>query len=300
MAAAGPVALQISSETAPAGGWAQIKIYAVRPSAIAGGHLILNLDATAFGAGAMVGVFGADADAEGLATTSGSKIDVQFSSATGGIGQLTGLPVLVISVPMLGSASGTVTVSATSPDSSVTVASGSVTVQGTLSVQKIYAGMGVVAAGTVVPVYGSGFTSSTSVAMDGVEISSTKFISAGEVDVTIGGAAELVGKRARVTDGGVEFDYFCFQPGDPVNFPSTTYFGAAVKNVQPMFPMFAAPSFIGYSGSIGGVVEVQNTNATNATVGLTSVGFGAGVVVAGGQNTLSIPGGSWAIFDERR
>jgi hypothetical protein len=88
----------------------------------------------------MVGVFGANADAEGVATTTGSKIDVQFSSATGGIGQLAGLPVLVVSVPVLAAASGMVTISATSPDSSVTVANGSVAVQGTLSVQKIYAG----------------------------------------------------------------------------------------------------------------------------------------------------------------
>ena len=40
---------------------------------------------------------------------------------------------------------------------------GSVTVRGTLSVEKIPAGMGVVPAGTVVPVYGTGFTTSTTV-----------------------------------------------------------------------------------------------------------------------------------------
>jgi hypothetical protein len=226
LASAAPVALRISSETAPAGGWAQIKIFAAKPEAISTGHLVLNLDATVFGTGAMVGAFGANADAEGLATSTGSKIDVQFSSATGGIGQLTGLPVLVVSVPVLAAASGMVTISATSPDSSVTVASGSVSVQGTLSVQKIYAGMGVVPAGTVVPVYGSGFTSSTTVAMEGVEIASTSFFSASEVDVTLGGATELVGKRVRVTDGGVEFDYFCFQPNDPVPYSETGTLGA--------------------------------------------------------------------------
>ena len=43
-----PAALRISTETAPAGGWAQIKIYAAKPVAIAGGHLVLILDATVF------------------------------------------------------------------------------------------------------------------------------------------------------------------------------------------------------------------------------------------------------------
>jgi hypothetical protein len=33
------VALRISTATAPAGGWAQIKIYAVKPTAVANGHL---------------------------------------------------------------------------------------------------------------------------------------------------------------------------------------------------------------------------------------------------------------------
>ena len=293
--ATAPAALQISAETAPAGGWAQIKIYAAKPMAIASGHLVLNLDATAFGNGAMVGLFGANGDASGLATVTWPQIDVQFSSATGGIGQLAGLPVMVISVPVLASAAGrTVAVSATSPDSSVSVASGSVTVRGALSVEKIPAGMGVVPAGTVVPVNGKGFTASTTVTIDGVAIASTSFVSPQEVDVTIGGATELVGKLARVTDGGVEFDYFCFQPNDPVNFPSTTYYGSAVANVQPLFPLFASTGFGGYNGYIGGVLEVQNPNPAAVTVGLEKINY---LGVNESQESLSIPAGSWAIFD---
>lgn len=294
--AAVPVALQISSENAPAGGFAQIKIYAVKPGAISRGHLVLNLDPTVFGPGAMVGVFGANADAIGLAATTGSQIDVRFSSATGGIGQLAGLPVLVVSVPVLASAAGkTVTVSATSPDSSVTVASGSVTVQGTLSIQKIYAGMGVVAAGTVVPVYGTGFTSSTVVAIDGVVIASTKFVSAGEIDVTLGGAAELVGKRARVTDGGSEFDYFCFQPNGSSYVPATTGFGNAAANLQPMFPLFAGTGGALYSESVGGLIAIENPNANAATVSFANVSVGS-VSASENQPTMTITGGSWTIF----
>ena len=292
-----PAALQVSAETAPAGGWAQIKIYAAKPMAIASGHLVLKLDATAFGPGAMVGLFGANGDAAGLATVTWPQIDVQFSSATGGIGQLAGLPVMVISVPVLTTAAGrTVAVSATSPDASVSVAGGSVTVRGTLSVEKIPAGMGVVAGGTVVPVYGTGFTASTTVTMDGVEIASTRFISAKEVDVTIGGATELAGKLARVTDSGVEFDYFCFQPNDPVNFPETTYFGSVVATVQPLFPLFASTGLNGGFGYVGGVIEVANPNPAAATVSLTNVSpFSVPNTLS--QETLSIPAGSWAIFD---
>jgi uncharacterized protein (TIGR03437 family) len=284
-----PPALQISTETAPAGGWAQIKIYAVKPAVIASGHLVLNLDATAFGTGAMVGLFGANGDATGLATVNGPLIDIQFSSATGGIGQLAGLPVLVVSVPVLASAARrAVVVSATSPDSSVSVASGAVTVQGTLSVQKIPAGMGVVAAGTVVPVYGTGFTASTTVIIDGVLIASTKFISAQEIDVNLGGATELVGKRARVTEGSAEFDFFCIQPSDPVSFPGTP------ATVQPLFPLFASTGFVGTFSDFGTAVEVQNPNPAPAMVSSTLVSTDGNQTLS--QDTIPVPAGSSTTF----
>jgi uncharacterized protein (TIGR03437 family) len=296
VSATAPAALQISTETAPAGGWAQIKIYAVKPMNIASGQLVLNLNATAFGTGAMVGLFGANGDATGSATTNGSQIEVKFSSASAGIGALAGLPVMVISVPVLASATGTVAVTATSPDSSVSVASGSVTVQGTLSVQSIPAGMGVIPAGTVVPVYGTGFTAATTVTIDGVVIASTRFVSTQEVDVSIGGATELVGKRARVREGGVEFDYFCFQPNAPLSFPPVMLVGATtVSNVQPLFPLSASTELtVGY-GNDGAVFEVQNPNSSAATVSVTNVPEYS--LVPQGPQTVSIPAGSWALFN---
>jgi uncharacterized protein (TIGR03437 family) len=293
-----PIPLQISAESAPAGGSAQIKIYAVKPGAIASGHVVLNLDATAFGPGAMVGLFGANGDATGLATVTGPLVDVQFSSATGGIAEVAGLPVMVVSVPVLASAAGrTVAVTATSPDGSVSVASGSVRVQGTLSIQKIPAGMGVVGTGTIVPVLGSGFTASTTVEIDGVVISSVQFVSAQEIDVTIGGATELVGKRVRVRDGGVEFDYFCFQPNDAMNFSEAGSFGSVVANVQPLFPLFASTGITGYSDYTGDVIEVQNPNSAATMVTVSNVQYCCGPPQTGPQQALAIPPGSWAFFD---
>ena len=219
---------------------------------------------------------------------------MQFSSPSGRIGQLAGLPVMVVSVPVLGSAAGkTVAVTATSPDSSVTVGSGSVTVQGTLSVGKIPAGMGVVPAGTVVPVTGTGFTPSTTVSIDGVVISSAEFVSATEIDVTIGGAAELVGKVARVVDSGLEFDYFCFQPEDPVNFSPGGAVGPYLANTEPMFPLAAAGGFSAHVAAVGGVVEIENPNPTVAVVSFANLNqYGSGTAAA----PVSIPAGSWTAF----
>jgi uncharacterized protein (TIGR03437 family) len=296
--AADPVPLQISSETGPAGGWAQIKIFAVKPMAIASGHIVVSLDPAVFGSTPFAGLFGVNGDANGVATPSDSQIDVQFSSPTGGIGQLAGLPVLVISAPVLASAAGrTVQVTATSPDSSVSIAPGSVTVSGTLSVSKIPAGMGVLPAGTVVPVSGTGFTASTKVTIDGVAIASTKFVSATEIDVTLGGATELVGKLARVTDNGVGFDYFCFQPNAAVNSPSSMHPG--LENVQPLFPLLAGTGFRGGGAYAGGLVAAQNPNPGAATVSFAST---QNCCVPPFQTTLtptvSIPPGSWAYFPQ--
>jgi len=285
-------ALVISSATAPAGGFAQIAIYAVKPAAISAGHLVVTLDQTFFANAPKVGLFGANGDALGLATVNWPQIDIQFSSASGGIGVLAGLPVIVISAPVLATATGTSVVSATSPDGSATVVNGSVTAQGTLSVGKIPAGLGVAPAGTVVPMTGTGFTAATKVAIDGVAIASSQFVSATEIDITLGGAAELVGKRARVTDGGVEFDYFCFQPNDPADLASA----GAAASAQPLFPLFAGLGFTGGSFYSGSYVAVENPNPTTASVTINALYISRGLTISNGSPSTAIPPGGWEIF----
>ena len=185
---------------------------------------------------------------------------------------------------------------ATSPDSSVSVADGSLTVNGALSVGKIPAGMGVVPAGTVVPISGTGFTPSTAVTIDGAVIASTKFVSATEIDVTLGGATELTGKLARVKDGATEFDYFCFQANGAVNASESSFPG--VQSVQPLFALQAGTAFRGSGGYIGTIVAVQNPNSASADVSFAATGNCCSPPFATrAQKSLSIPPGNWAIFD---
>jgi uncharacterized protein (TIGR03437 family) len=196
---------------------------------------------------------------------------------------------------VLASAAGrTVSVTATSPDSSLEVASGSVTVNGALSVAKIPAGLGVAPAGTVVPINGTGFTASTTVTIEGVAISSTRFVSPQEVNVTLGGAAELVGKLARVKDGEAEFEYFCFQPDGPVTFSSTGV-GGRLENVQPLFPLLSSTGFRASSASTVGIsLAIQNPHASTATVTDTAIQVCCGPL-QGSSSTFSIPAGGWIV-----
>ncbi len=294
-----PPALQISTEQAPAGGWTQIKIFAAKPTAIPTGRLTLNLDATVFGPGASVGLFGANGDAAGSAATRDAQIEIQFSSASGGIGQIAGLPVVVLSVPVLASAAGrTVTVTATSPDASLSIASGSVTVSGHLSIGKIPAGGGVVPAGTVVPVTGTGFTPQTKVTMDGVAIASTRFVSSEEIDITLAGAAELVGKHAHVTDGDEAFDYFCFQPDGPLDVDPAV--STDLQTVQPLFPLLAGTGLSTVAFDSYGAIAVENPNAAAAVVNVSNLATCCGPSTALPGASLTVPAGSWAALSSRK
>ena len=67
---------------------------------IASGAFAIDLDPTVFGEISDVTVFGATGDATGYANVMGRHAEVHFSSSSGSIGQLSGLPVAVVSAPV--------------------------------------------------------------------------------------------------------------------------------------------------------------------------------------------------------
>src|ERR1035438_2723586 len=177
---AGPVpaanlTLQISSETAPAGGWVQIKISSTTPQLVYSGRIVMQFDPAVFGPISRVAVFSPQGDAMGIATVNGNSLDVSIFSLAGGIGQLPHLPVLAVTIPVLATApAGTVSpitldasqarwTDAQNNAYSVTVVPGSVTVGGSLSVQDLSPGGGVLPAGTLVRIHGTGFSAATAV-----------------------------------------------------------------------------------------------------------------------------------------
>src|SRR5579871_798712 len=180
-----PITLQVSSETAPAGGWAQFKIYAAQPVHAGSGILSMDFDPTVFGDIAQVAVFGANGDALGYAQVNGRHVDAHFTSSSNSAGQLPGLPIAVVTVPVNASiAPGTktaVTLNAatTGVDSfgPVTVIPGEFTVGGSLSVRSIAPGYGLWPQGTVLQIDGAGFTASTAVTADGVSLSAVQLVS---------------------------------------------------------------------------------------------------------------------------
>ena len=288
------LSLQISSETAPAGGWAQIKIYSATPELVAAGRVLMKFDPAVFGSVAGAAVFSAQGDAVGVATVDGQSLDVTFSSKAGGIGQLPHLPVLTVTVAMLASVPvGTVSpitldasrggwLDAQNNNYSVTSAPGSVTVGGNLSVRDV------TPAGTLVRIRGTGFSSATTASIDGVSIANVQFPAPGELNLTFGGPNELAGKRLVLRNqDGDQVEQFCTTSSVPDQAP------ANVANLQPLL---STQTWTGAGVQFtmrGGSIALQNPNAAAADVILQSQNSFS---LEDNQTTVNVPAGALVIY----
>ena len=70
-------------------------------------------------------------------------------------------------------------------------------VGGSLSIQDVVPGGGLVPAGTLVRIDGTGFTPATTLQIDGVSVSSTQFVNSREFNFTLGVPTDLTGFEFR-------------------------------------------------------------------------------------------------------
>ncbi len=298
--AAADLTLRVSSETVPAGGWAQIKISSPTPQRVAIGRILMKFDSAVFGSIADVAVFSAQGDAVGVANVSGQSLDVTFSSKAAGIAQLPGLPLLTVTVPVLGSAPAG-TVSAITLDAgrliwgdaqnrtySITVIPGSVTIGGSLSIRDATPGGGPLATGTPVRIRGTGFSAATTVNIDGVSLSRVQFVSAGELDLILGGAADLTGKRLLLRNpDGEQAEYFSAVSSIPDQAPA---------NLASVRPLLSMQTLTGASFQFtirGGSIALRNPNPTPVDVILQSQGSFSPL---DSQTTVTVPPGALAVY----
>lgn len=176
----------------------------------------------------------------------------QFTSPSGGIGQLPGLPVLTRSMQVAaGLTTGTTTSVALDLSNSnlndpsgkpysITAISGTITVGGTLTIQSVTPGGGPLPAGTVIQIAGTGFDASTTATLDGVSLSPPQLLNPQQMIVALGAAAELTGKHLHLASAaGEQADYFCALPQGGLYFPLTTY-----ESVYSPYPQGHARSFV--------------------------------------------------------
>ena len=307
--------LRVSSETAPPGSTAQIKIFAATPELVTVANFSMDFDPQVFDGIASVAAFSASGDQIGYANVKGQHLDGHFRSSSGGIGQLRSLPVFVVSVRVLASAPAgttraitlTPTIDAdgigwndTGGDSlAVTVTPGTFTVGGSLSVTSIVPGGGLLPAASVLAIQGAGFQPESSVAIEGVATASTKYVSPTEIELTLGGQTELTGKHVTISNpGGETVDYFAALPSAPAPLPPNYQ---AVPNVQPILPLTSYTAVEMGSAAVPNyntqAIALLNPNTTSVTVSLV-VGYNLGVASNVEFNdTLALPPGALYFFD---
>ncbi len=223
---------------------AQIRLTLTRPHQISSGSLSLDFDPAIFGPPAAVDVFSATGDQVGRAVLTGNHLDVEFRSATGGIGRLPGAPLLVVTIPVLGSAKdGAATSISFSPGErpwkdvlgylyTPSVAPARFKVGGALSIDSVTPGGGLLPSGTKVRVAGRGFLRSTEVRIDGVVLASVSFVGPQALDVTLGAPTDLTGRRVLVRNpDGAQADFY---PALARKFYDARHLWSG--EVQPIFP----------------------------------------------------------------
>src|ERR1700722_3420802 len=220
LAANPSISLHVSSETEPPGGYAQFKISLASPTLVSSGSVSMNFDPAIFGNIVSAAAFSATGDQTGFATLNGAQVTAYFSSSTASLGQLPDLPVFAVTVPVLATAKTGATSSITldptkapwqtgGATATVSVNPGTFTVGGAISIQNVTPGGGLLPAGTVVTINGTGFDPTATVTIDGVSVASTQLISAQQINVTLGGATEMSGKHVHgVNAAGKSVDYF--------------------------------------------------------------------------------------------
>ena len=221
-----PLAVNVSTAGVPAGAIAQIRITLASPHQISSCTLSLDLDPAVFDTPVEAEVFGATGDQQGTALITGTRVDLNFTSDTGGIGRIPGQP--VFSDQRSGAGGRAAATNVTFPSAkppvnnkcsdalgyqyTVTQASATFKVGGPISIDSVTPGGGLLPAGTTVKIAGRGFTPGATVQIDGVAPASVTVAGAQEVDITLAAQADLTGRRVAVSkpDGtGADFTRRC-------------------------------------------------------------------------------------------
>ncbi|MGI8745964.1 MAG: hypothetical protein ACR2NN_25965 [Bryobacteraceae bacterium] len=269
----------VSSSPVPPGGTAQISITLPFPVPLVHGTLSVDVDAAVFGSISAINVFSASGDHAGIAQIQGHHADLFFTSNSGGVGRLPGLPVAEITLPVLATATagatGQVTLQSKSPwrdipgnQYTMSFQSPGVAIGDGMSIQSVVPGGGPLPAGTVVQINGQGFRASTALQLEGVSWSNLRLVSPGLLTFILTGPADLTGKLLVLTDSkGSSSRYYSSLT------PSTVNRDAGVPaGIQPIFPRiayvnatFSSPWFAFENDTLGPVEVVLSSAAERYT-----------------------------------
>jgi uncharacterized protein (TIGR03437 family) len=280
-----PLDVRVSAETVPAGGTAQIKVYLGTPQPISNGNIVLEFT----GIGGQPGspppvqaatVFSAtgDVSAVGKVDQLGPTFTLLFNSPSAGVGRLPEVPLLEFSMPVGNGFSIALTPSSSfsgpAGNYAMTTQPGGATIGGFLSIQTVTptGSTGVLPAGSALMITGTGFQSATSIMIEGVSVTSVVIASASLIQVTLGGATEITGKRIVLANpGGSQITYWGGLGTSLYTFPLSSTSSAICGRMGPA-----------YHDPV--ILVVQNPNSISAQVTI-------GNIFPSGSQTVTVPSG---------
>ena len=185
--------LEVSKETVPPGGVAQIRITLTEPKPIIRTRLMLDFDEAIVDSVSNIGVFSENGEAVGTAIRAGGQIFVEVLSPTANLGTVEEIPLLGFSMRMRQDVpAGTTGGIRIRPESTFykltgekwyveSNAPGSFTVGGDLSIDDVIPGGGMVPAGQLVRIVGRGFQPDSALKVDGEVVGTALFVSSNEI-----------------------------------------------------------------------------------------------------------------------
>lgn len=299
-----PITIRVSSETAPPGGMAQMKVLMTSPKPITSGGMYMDMSAVSFDSIDGIALFSDTGDVSGAAVVDGGKVNVRFTSPNGTFGANAGYPLMTVALRLsAGVQNGQIFPVSLNPSASfwqdllgspvpVELPPGSITVGGSVSITNVIPGAGPIPAGGTFRVLGMGFSQGTKVQLNGLNASSIRYVSPNELLVTVKEAGVLDGVKIQVQNPDKSSDsYYSYLRGVPVGtstrallaktvpaFSSNTMWEAVVP--PTISPLVNADYFT--------AVAVQNPNAAAATVTIETRSADGTVT---GSTVLALPAG---------
>ena len=226
-------------ETAPAGGTVQMKLEDTDGTPISGGRPGFAFNAEMFEDMTGIGLFAPTGEAAGAAVVTGNRVALAYVTTTPATGDY---PILTVALRIReGAALGSRAQFTLNPSSLWTVAGevirprvspGTVTVGGSVAISNVVPGDGWFPAGTVVSVQGMGFNSGSRLRVEGLSITSVRFVSSTEMRFTLREAANLTAARLRIDNPDLSRAiYYSYMRG----IPAATSSRALLSTTHPIF-----------------------------------------------------------------
>lgn len=302
--------LSVASPTLPPGGMLQVQVFMTEPKPILKGKQGIHaqqsqaLDfegegktSSLLGALRDAAIFSPSGDVSGVAVTNSSGTRFFFSSPLATYGTSSDTPVITIAYPVSTKAAAGQTLDLTldptdsqwvdpdGDDYTMELKSGVLTVGGTLSISDVMPGGGVVPAGTVISITGTGFQSSSKIDFGEAHVSNTQYVNSTLIQITLRDSVDVRGQRVRIDNPNNErAEYFPYQ--------RTKRAGKSKHSlVADSYPMFSqTPLTVGYfqptlQGTVFSGLALQNLNVTKAKATLQLYSQG-GVLLA--KRSLSL------------